>query len=408
MSCNVFSKKNNNSYSIVFSPPNPPHYKIVKKKNNNINSNHFGSLINEVNFNHEIFNNINYPNINISCYSLKKINDSKNNLIIIHIKNTTPEKKTKNSKKIIINKSEEDLYSYDSNSSSFSDNKNKLTIIFSQSSKTDLGIIYPSLIDMSNILNCNIISYDYSGFGFSSGNSSIETINKDIEEVINFSLNNLEIKLEDIVLFGKKIGSIPSINSASKGNFCSIKGLILLSPIIFDDYNGKNKDKISIQNVIKNIKEIECPVLLIHGKLDDIISFEKIESLSKKFKECVKWFPEKGDHNNIISDYRSKYYKKLKMFLKKISESRLKIINKDIEFKGENVLNETFIQLSKENHDSLNNKDFSLNKEILNSFDNKKDLKLDNNNGNLMELQSLKENEKESNKLNIISVTFKE
>ena len=181
MSCNAFSKKNNNSYSIVFSPPNPPHYKIVKKKNNNINSNHFGSLINEVNFNHEIFNNINYPNINISCYSLKKINDSKNNLIIIHIKNTTPEKKTKNSKKIIINKSEEDLYSYDSNSSSFSDNKNKLTIILSQSSKTDLGIIYPSLIDMSNILNCNIISYDYSGFGFSSGNSSIEKINKDIE-----------------------------------------------------------------------------------------------------------------------------------------------------------------------------------------------------------------------------------
>ena len=174
--------------------------------------------------------------------------------------------------------------------------------------------------------------------------------------------------------------------------------MILLSPIIFDDYNGKNKDKISIQNVIKNIKEIECPVLLIHGKLDDIISFEKSESLSKNFKECVKWFPEKGDHNNIISDYRSKYYKKLKMFLKKISESRLKIINKDIEFKGENVLNETFIQLSKENHDSLNNKDFSLNKEILNSFDNKKDLKLDNNNGNLMELESLKENEKESNK----------
>ena len=69
MSCNVFTKKNNNSNSIVFSPPNPPHYKIENKNNNNnINSNDFGSLINEVNFNHEIFNNINYPNINISCY----------------------------------------------------------------------------------------------------------------------------------------------------------------------------------------------------------------------------------------------------------------------------------------------------------------------------------------------------
>ena len=392
MSCNVFTKKNNNSNSIVFSPPNPPHYKIENKNiNNNINSNDFGSLINEVNFNHEIFNNINYPNINISCYSLKKINDSKNNLIIIYLKNTVPEKKLKNSKKIIINKSEDDLYSYQSNSSSHSDNKNKLTIIISQSSKTDLGIIYPRLIDMSNILNCNIISYDYSGMGFSSGKPSIERINKDIEEVINFSLNNLEIKLEEIVLFGKKIGSIPSIYIASKGNFCSIKGLILLSPIIYDDYNGKNKEKIDIKNTINNINNIECPVLLIHGKLDDVVSFEKSENLCKKIKECVKWFPEKGDHKNIISDYRSKFYRKLKMFLKKINESRLKIINKDIYFNGENILNETTIKFSNEKNDSLNIKDF-----ILNSFDNKKDLKLDNNNINLKELELLKENEKES------------
>ncbi len=392
MSCNVFTKKNNNSNSIVFSPPNPPHYKIENKNNNNnINSNDFGSLINEVNFNHEIFNNINYPNINISCYSLKKINDSKNNLIIIYLKNTVPEKKLKNSKKIIINKSEDDLYSYQSNSSSHSDNKNKLTIIISQSSKTDLGIIYPRLIDMSNILNCNIISYDYSGMGFSSGKPSIERINKDIEEVINFALNNLEIKLEEIVLFGKKIGSIPSIYIASKGNFCSIKGLILLSPIIYDDYNGKNKEKIDIKNTINNINNIECPVLLIHGKLDDVVSFEKSENLCKKIKECVKWFPEKGDHKNIISDYRSKFYRKLKMFLKKINESRLKIINKDIYFNGENILNETTIKFSNEKNDSLNIKDF-----ILNSFDNKKDLKLDNNNINLKELELLKENEKES------------
>ena len=66
MSCNISTKKNNNSNSIFFSPPNPPHYTIENKNNNNnINSNHFGSLIKEVKFNHELFNNINYPNINI-------------------------------------------------------------------------------------------------------------------------------------------------------------------------------------------------------------------------------------------------------------------------------------------------------------------------------------------------------
>ena len=397
MSCNIFTKKNNNSNSIFFSPPNPPHYTIENKNNNNnINSNDFGSLIKEVKFNHELFNNINYPNINIYCYSLKKINDSKNNLIIIYIKNTRPEKKVKNKKKIIINKLEDDILS--NNSSLLLENKKKLTIIISQNSKSDLGKIYPRLIDMSNILNCNIISYDYSGFGFSSGKSTIEKINNDIEEVINFSLNFLEIKLEEIVLFGKKIGTIPSIYITSKGNFCSIKGLILLSPIIIDDYNGNNKDKIYIQNIIKNINYIECPVLLIHGKLDDVISFEKCDNLSKKIKECVKWFPEKGDHNNIICDYRSKFYRKLKMFLKKISESKLKIVNKDIDFKGQSLLNETTIKFSNENYNSLNSKNSSLNKEYLFSFDNNKDLKLEDKNIKLLELDSLNDNEKESNK----------
>ena len=57
---------------------------------------------------------------------------------------------------------------------------------------------------MSNILNCNIISYDYSGFGFSSGYFSLETINEDLEEVLNFILNHLEI--ENIILYGKTIG----------------------------------------------------------------------------------------------------------------------------------------------------------------------------------------------------------
>ena len=365
MSCVFFSKNNNSSNSIVFSPPNPPNYSIENKnnknnsknKNNKNNSNNYGSLITELNFNHPIFKNINYPNIAISCYSIKKILNSKNNIIILHIKNNTPEKKRRK-QKITISESSESLNSNNSSSNSTEKNKNKITLLFSQGTKTDLGKIYPRLIDMSNILNCNIISYDYSGFGFSSGYFSLETINEDLEEVLNFILNHLEIKLENIILYGKTIGSSPSIFISSKDKYCSIKGLILQSPYYFYNYNGKDKDKIFINNNMALIKNVDCPVLLIHGKLDDIIPYEHIDFFSKNINEYVKWFPEKGNHNNIICDLRSKYYKIVKNFIERIVDSRLKISNNDILFNEENCLEETIIKFSY-NKNGISNSQFN-------------------------------------------------
>ena len=119
------------------------------------------------------------------------------------------------------------------------------------------------------------------------------------------------------------------------------------------------------------IKNVDCPVLLIHGKLDDIIPYEHIDFFSKNIKECVKWFPEKGNHNNIICDLRSKYYKIVKNFIERIVDSRLKISNNDILFNEENCLEETIIKFSY-NKNGISNSQFnSWSKE---SFENKKSL----------------------------------
>ena len=53
----------------------------------------------------------------------------------------------------------------------------------------------------------------------------------------------------------------------------------------------RKKIKLVFKTLLKILNE--CPVLLIHNTLNEIISFEKYETLSKKFKECVKCFQKK-------------------------------------------------------------------------------------------------------------------
>ena len=52
-------------------------------------------------------------------------------------------------------------------------------------------------------MKCDIVSFDYFGFGCSSGKPKINTILSDGEDAINFSISYLKYKIENIILFGK-------------------------------------------------------------------------------------------------------------------------------------------------------------------------------------------------------------
>jgi len=50
-----------------------------------------------------------------------------------------------------------------------SEGKKTMTIIYSHGNATDIGAMYPLQAILSNSLECNVVSYDYSGYGESGG-----------------------------------------------------------------------------------------------------------------------------------------------------------------------------------------------------------------------------------------------
>lgn len=141
-------------------------------------------------------------------------------------------------------------------------------------------------------LQCNIISYDYSGYGASQGKPSEKNMYADIEATYNSIKQRYHIPESKIILYGQSIGksrktknsffnkficilgTVPTIDLASRRNECCI-ACILHSPltsgmrVAFPD--TKRTWCCDAFPSIDKIHRIRSIVLIIHGTEDDVI-----------------------------------------------------------------------------------------------------------------------------------------
>ena len=308
--------------------------------NININSGNKsrGALHKEIDFVPRDYNNIKYPNLEVKCYSIKNPTNLKNEIILLRIRNKCFDIIDKNQKYDYsedsdsikdIKISDKSLVSIDSESI---DKQEKITLIISHSASKDLGIIFPIMYDLSIMLKCDVISYDYMGYGCSNGSPNYDSLKNDLITVLDFSTITFDIKYEDIILMAFNIGAISSIYVGGLPNHCSIRGMILVSPQL--DFMKKKFD-------YDYINEVICPVFIIQGEFENNMDSQKIIEFAKKFKESIYWIPNKvNDYEEIIAGYRLKFYKKIRKFLahvhttrKKISQSISNSVNSSLIFK---------------------------------------------------------------------------
>ncbi len=329
----IFPIFHNESYSIK-----AKNIKDVSNRNSTIKKER-GPLHKEVIFISKDYPDIKYPNLDINCYSLKNPSNLKNEIILLRIRNKcfdNAEKKRKssynseNDSNSIKNKdcmSTNDKESFLSDESS--DISKKVTLIVSHSASDDLGIIFPRLCDLASLLKCDVISYDYTGYGCSNLKPNYNSLKKDLIIVLNFCNNTLDLKNENIVLLSFNIGAIPSIYASSQPKYCSIRGIILVSP----SFNFIKKFDFEI------INEVICPVFLIQGNYEDTIEKKKNIEFSKNFNESIYWISKNGrNYDEIIDENRYKFYQKIRKFLSHVQTSRIKISQTIAESKNSTVI----------------------------------------------------------------------
>jgi pimeloyl-ACP methyl ester carboxylesterase len=94
--------------------------------------------------------------------------------------------------------------------------------------------IYDWFNDLARVLRVNIMAYDYTGYGKSNGTSCEENCYADIEAAFQYLLEVRKLQPEQIVLYGRSLGSGPSCYLASKTaqQGRSVGGVILQSPLL--------------------------------------------------------------------------------------------------------------------------------------------------------------------------------
>lgn len=107
--------------------------------------------------------------------------------------------------------------------------ENTKTLIYSHGNATDVGAMFSLQAIIAHSLECNVVSYDYSGYGESGGVPMEANTYTDIAAVYDYTLKNIaQDDPSKIVLYGQSVGSGPCCHLAMRNH--GVGGMILHSP----------------------------------------------------------------------------------------------------------------------------------------------------------------------------------
>lgn len=192
----------------------------------------------------------------------------------------------------------------------------KTTILYSHGNASDLGTTIGLCVWLARSLHCNILTYDYSGYGRSTGKPSERKMYADIEAAFDLLLKEFNCSPGDVILMGQSLGSAPTVHLASK---VLVKGVIIQSGfasalnIVFTHEQPKSMCCDAFQNMNK-VGDVKSPLLVIHGTEDEAIDIRHGIALYERCSNTVEplWV-NGGQHNDL--EYYKEFMDRLKVFI---------------------------------------------------------------------------------------------
>ena len=166
-------------------------------------------------------------------------------------------------------------------------------------------------------MNVNFLLVAWRGFSGNKGIPTEQGLYEDAESAVRW-LKSKGVRENNIIVYGESLGTGVATEIAQNKNFA---GIILESP--FTSMIDAGKDKypyLPVRLLLKDryesnkkIKNINSPILIMHGKVDNIVPFH----MGKKMYELANepkysYFSEYDDH---MMEYNEKLLKALKDFI---------------------------------------------------------------------------------------------
>jgi hypothetical protein len=194
------------------------------------------------------------------------------------------------------------------------------TILYIHGNAEDLGDIQPVLQQLRTI-GFSVFAYDYRGYGTSQGKPSERNAYRDVDTAYEYLTQKLGVLPERIIIYGRSVGAGSAVELAARkpvaglimeSAFTSAFRVVVPIPILpFDKF--RNIDK---------IKRVKCPVLVMHGKGDEVVPFQHGQRLFSAAPEPKRslWVDE-ASHNDFLWVAGEQYGKTLREFVELIKRS---------------------------------------------------------------------------------------
>jgi fermentation-respiration switch protein FrsA (DUF1100 family) len=180
--------------------------------------------------------------------------------------------------------------------------KSEFTVLFCHGNGGNIMHRLDSINIFYNLgLNCFI--FDYRGYGNSEGKADEEGTYLDVMAAYKWLREEKKISANNIIVFGRSLGGSIAAQLASK---VKVKALIIESAFTsYVDIGKKFYPYMPVRwfarfsyQTIDYVKEVRCPVMIIHSRGDEIIPFEfglELYEAANEPKEFVEIF---GSHND--------------------------------------------------------------------------------------------------------------
>lgn len=175
------------------------------------------------------------------------------------------------------------------------------------------------IVDICQKFELNLFIFDYRGFGDSSGRPTKKNLKKDGEAAYKYLIKYAGVNPKKLIIWGESLGGFVAIWTASKYScqalilLCTFSGLDDAITYYFDEGIRRSVaygctslinlryDTMLSRNYIRNVR---CPVVIMHSKDDDIIPYTCSKILYNNIQhDHKKLITIKGKHSSPNISY---------------------------------------------------------------------------------------------------------
>lgn len=206
----------------------------------------------------------------------------------------------------------------------------QLTVLFSHGNAEDITQMYPKFELLAREYNISFFLYEYSGYSLSSGGRASEkAFYRNIRAAFKHLTEVYNVPRAQIVLWGRSIGSGPTVHLASLEQ--GLAGMLLESGLAsacrFQGCLGAACTRLFCCGLLdffdnqSKLRKVDCPTMLIHGTADRVVHCSNSRHNHTQLQQPMPpYYVEGAGHNDVDTLNSSEYNRQMRKFFGKMSE----------------------------------------------------------------------------------------